>query len=363
MISWTPEGGDNSRWQLSKIINGTHDAYIRQFATDAKNWGYPFFLRIMHEMNGSWGYPWQETQNGNKRGEFVQAWRHIVDIFRQVGVQNASYRVVPQHRLSRTPPNPTVRTRSTRATRTWTGPASTATTGARIARRAGRRFDKVYNYSYNEILKFAPAKPMMIGEFGSVEQGGVEGQLVHRCARRRRYRTSYKQIRAAAVLRLGVRRGRLAHRDERVGSGRVAPGHCFPVLRRQPVRLDHGTDCRAVNRRRRSTPTRGQPAKRPEDRVLLLATRPRELPLPSARNPWNISRSPAVARKTKYTSQYTGQPGCCDDAQAGSNDWRLQRGLQRIEHGDCGQHGRRARAARHRGASAPQLTSQLLACV
>jgi hypothetical protein len=45
-----------------------------QFAADARKWGHPFLLRIMHEMNGSWGYPWQETQNGNRRGEFAQAW-------------------------------------------------------------------------------------------------------------------------------------------------------------------------------------------------------------------------------------------------------------------------------------------------
>ncbi len=170
MISWTPEGGPADKWQLGDIINGTHDAYIRQFATDAKSWGFPFFLRIMHEMNGSWGYNWQETQNGNQRGQFVQAWRHIVDIFRQVGVSNASYVWCPNIDYPNTT-NPSFAS-------LYPGDSYvdwTCLDGYNWGsnRSSGwQSFDQVYSYSYNEILKIAPAKPMMIGEFGSVEQGG-----------------------------------------------------------------------------------------------------------------------------------------------------------------------------------------------
>jgi beta-mannanase len=174
MISWTPEGGDNSRWQLGDIIRGDHDAYIRQFATDAKTWGHPFFLRIMHEMNGSWGYPWQETQNGNQRGEFVQAWRRIVDIFNSVGAGNASFVWCPNIDYPSTT-NPSFAS-------LYPGDAYvdwTCLDGYNwgSARSSGwQSFDQVYSYSYNEILKFAPSKPMMIGEFGSVEQGAPAGQ-------------------------------------------------------------------------------------------------------------------------------------------------------------------------------------------
>jgi mannan endo-1,4-beta-mannosidase len=194
MISWTPEGGDNSRWQLSKIINGTHDAYIRQFATDAKNWGHPFFLRIMHEMNGSWGYPWQETQNGNKRGEFVQAWRRIIDIFRQVGVTNASYVWCPNIDYPNSP-NPSFQS-------LYPGDGYvdwTCLDGYNWGtnRSSGwESFDKVYNYSYSEILKFAPSKPMMIGEFGSVEQGGSKSNWFTD-ALSTQIPGKYKQVRAA----------------------------------------------------------------------------------------------------------------------------------------------------------------------
>jgi hypothetical protein len=170
MISWTPEGGNPKAWQLIDIVNGSHDAYIRQFAADAKDWGFPFFLRIMHEMNGSWGYPWQETQNGNNRGEYVLAWRHIIDIFRAVGVTNASYVWCPNIDYPNTS-NPSFAS-------LYPGDDYvdwTCLDGYNWGtnRSSGwQSFDTVFNYSYNEVLKLAPAKPMMLGEYGSVEQGG-----------------------------------------------------------------------------------------------------------------------------------------------------------------------------------------------
>ena len=171
MLSWNPDGGDDSRYQLGDIIGGLHDSYIRQFATDTKNWGYPVFLRMMHEMNGSWGYPWQEDANGNSRGQFVQAWKRIVDIFRSVGANNASFVWCPNFIFP--------------STTTWPTYASlypgdsyvdwTCLDGYNWGtnRQEGwQTFDQIYNYSYNEVLKVAPSKPMMVGEFGSVEQGG-----------------------------------------------------------------------------------------------------------------------------------------------------------------------------------------------
>jgi beta-mannanase len=170
MISWTPEGADNTRYQLGDIIRGDHDAYIRRFATDAKAWGQPFFLRIMHEMNGAWGYPWQEDVNGNKRGEFVQAWRHIIDVFRAVGTTNASYVWCPNIEFPNSP-NPTYA--SLYPGDSYVDWSCLDGYNWGTARSTGwQTFDQVFSYSYNEVLKVAPSKPMMLGEFGSVEQGG-----------------------------------------------------------------------------------------------------------------------------------------------------------------------------------------------
>ncbi len=170
MISWTPQGGDPAQWQLADIINGNHDAYIRQFATDAKNWGYPFLLRLMHEMNGNWGYNWQEDANGNSRGQFVPAWRHIVDIFRSVGVTNASFVWCPNIIFpnSTRPSYASLYTGDDYVDWTCLDGYNWGTTSSD----GWLTFDQLYNYSYNQILSVAPSKPVMIGEFGSAEQGG-----------------------------------------------------------------------------------------------------------------------------------------------------------------------------------------------
>ena len=63
----------------------------RQWATAAKAWGHPFFLRFDHEMNGNWQFPWAELLNGNKPGDYVKAWRHVHDMFTSLGATNVSW--------------------------------------------------------------------------------------------------------------------------------------------------------------------------------------------------------------------------------------------------------------------------------
>ena len=122
-----PSNLSEPNFQLSDVIAGRYDAYIRKFAAAAKAWGHPFFLRFNWEMNGGW-FAWAEGVNGNKAGEYVAAWRHVHDIFTAVGATNATWvwcpNVDPENKL------PEPRRRSTPATPTSTGPASTATTGA-----------------------------------------------------------------------------------------------------------------------------------------------------------------------------------------------------------------------------------------
>src|SRR6202021_2452613 len=75
---------------LASIIAGDYDAYITNWATAAKAWGHPFFLRFAHEMNGNW-YPWAASVNGNTAGEYIQAWQHVHNIFVSVGATNATW--------------------------------------------------------------------------------------------------------------------------------------------------------------------------------------------------------------------------------------------------------------------------------
>jgi hypothetical protein len=99
VISWEPRatvqpiGPDSDNtvaegYELSSIIDGSHDAYIDRFATALRDLGLPVAIRFAHEMNGNW-FPWSEERNGNERGEYVQAWRHVHDRFTAIGADNA----------------------------------------------------------------------------------------------------------------------------------------------------------------------------------------------------------------------------------------------------------------------------------
>ena len=99
VISWEPRptvqpvgpDSDNTQepgYKLSTIIDGSHDAYIDQFATQVRDLGLPVAIRFAHEMNGNW-FPWSEERNGNARGEYVAAWRHVHDRFTALGATNA----------------------------------------------------------------------------------------------------------------------------------------------------------------------------------------------------------------------------------------------------------------------------------
>ena len=94
-FSWGAEGTPRTSevqpdYQLADLIEGRYDSYIAQFASEAKTWGHPFFLRFNWEMNGNW-FPWSEGVNGNQPGQFVAAWRHVHDIFSTVGATNATW--------------------------------------------------------------------------------------------------------------------------------------------------------------------------------------------------------------------------------------------------------------------------------
>ena len=93
MFTWQPQNGTqgvNQSFTLANIINGAYDTYITNWATVAKSWGHPFFLRLAHEMNGTW-YPWCASVNGNTAAQYVQMWQHVHDIFTSVGATNVTW--------------------------------------------------------------------------------------------------------------------------------------------------------------------------------------------------------------------------------------------------------------------------------
>ena len=98
MITWEPWNyqlapqaealhGYQPAYRLSDIIDGRYDRYIRAWAEGVKSLGFTIAIRFAHEMNGFW-YPWAVFANGNRVRQYVQAWRHVHDIFTEVGAKN-----------------------------------------------------------------------------------------------------------------------------------------------------------------------------------------------------------------------------------------------------------------------------------
>jgi len=181
MFSWasqsTPAKLDQPEFQLSDTLEGRHDAYIREWAEEARDWGHPFFLRFNWEMNGEW-FAWHEGVNGNQPGEAVAVWRHVHDIFASVGADNVTWVWCPNidpfdqmHDLaSQYPGHEYV---------DWTGldGYNWGTNPARPDR--WRSFDELYRETYDEITTvIAPGKPLIISEIGSTEHGGSKAAWI-----------------------------------------------------------------------------------------------------------------------------------------------------------------------------------------
>ncbi|MFD5561751.1 glycoside hydrolase family 26 protein [Kitasatospora griseola] len=108
LLTWEPwAGGDKSvdqpDYRLSRIASGAHDDYVKKFARDVKKARGPVVLRFAHEMNETW-YPWSEERNGNRKGDYVAAWRHVHDVFDAQGVDNVIWQWCPDTQSPGRPP-------------------------------------------------------------------------------------------------------------------------------------------------------------------------------------------------------------------------------------------------------------------
>ncbi len=179
VLAWQPENypgtASEPQFSLSKIANGAWDEYIRAWATAAKAWGHPFFLRFAGEMNGNWT-TWSEETNGNAAGQFVLAWRHVHDIFTQVGATNATWVWCPNVENAPTIPLPELYPGN--AYVDWAG-MDGYNFASSIQGTPWWSFARVFQVTYNHLLALVPASmPIMIGETGSVEQGGSKSQWI-----------------------------------------------------------------------------------------------------------------------------------------------------------------------------------------
>jgi hypothetical protein len=195
-FSWSsqsiPSRLDEPDFQLADVISGTYDTYIREWATEAKEWGHPFFLRFNWEMNGNW-FPWAEGVNGNQPGEYVAAWRHVHGIFAAAGATNATWVWCPYGD-----------TQSRLAPMRQFYPGSryvdwTCLDGFNWGRNTSNplpwgSFDNIFHGSYERVVeKIAPHKPMILAETASTGSGRAKAGWIRGMFKQ--IASEYRQIR------------------------------------------------------------------------------------------------------------------------------------------------------------------------
>lgn len=164
-----PQLLNQPEFALSTIIAGQHDEFIRQWATQARAWGHPFFLRFNWEMNGNW-FPWSEQDNGNQPGQFVQAWRHVHDIFDEVGADNVTWVWCPNIILPTTTPLESLYPGDQYVDWVCMDGFNFGTHPSRPDR--WKTFEELFSSTYDALRVLAPNKPIMIAEVASTESGG-----------------------------------------------------------------------------------------------------------------------------------------------------------------------------------------------
>ena len=92
VMTWMSERQDkvqDSSYSISHILAGDWDNYLYNYAGEIVRTGLPVVIRFDHEMNGNW-YGWSagETAWNNSPSKYVAMWRHVWNIFQQVGANS-----------------------------------------------------------------------------------------------------------------------------------------------------------------------------------------------------------------------------------------------------------------------------------
>jgi hypothetical protein len=153
---------------LGQILSGQFDDMIRARAREARQLGFPIFVRPMHEMNGDW-FPWCCHPE-----EYRQSWRRIHEIFSEEGATNVAWVWSPATSRggwdSYYPGDGYV---------DWIG-ASLYNWGLSRPDTRWQRFAEILEPFYERVVD--KDKPLMLAEVGSAEQGGDKAAWLRNAA-------------------------------------------------------------------------------------------------------------------------------------------------------------------------------------
>lgn len=156
------EKENRNKGGLTDVANGVYDFYLDIWVKDLKTYDKPIFIRLGHEMNDPYRYSWGPQNNTPE--EYVRAWKHVVDFFRNAGVSNVIWVWSPHpaygYYKEYYPGDEYV---------DWVG-VGTLNYGDAAVWSKWWTFDEIYGNFYEELASFN--KPIMLTEFGCLEVGG-----------------------------------------------------------------------------------------------------------------------------------------------------------------------------------------------
>jgi mannan endo-1,4-beta-mannosidase len=136
---------------IPAIAAGVYDAYLRSYAASVRDFGHSVVLGFGHEMNGSW-YSWSRANPAT----FVNAWRHIVTLFRSQGAMNVTW-LWTINAAGRAGVRP--------AARWWPGPKYVTWIGIDgFYYRKSDTFRSIFSDTIDQVRSFAPDKPVLLAE-------------------------------------------------------------------------------------------------------------------------------------------------------------------------------------------------------
>jgi beta-mannanase len=151
---------------MTDVAKGLYDFYIIQWAKKAKEIKSSMFVRVGHEMNDPYRYPW--GPHNNKPKEFIKAWQHIHDVFIQQGVDNVVWVWSPHPAYGMFKDF-------------YPGDAYVDFVGSGVLNYGTAAtwskwwsFKEIFGNYYNQLAIFK--KPIVISEFGSLAVGGDRSQ-------------------------------------------------------------------------------------------------------------------------------------------------------------------------------------------
>lgn len=176
--TWDYSSGHTYLW--ADILAGKHDVGWHAWAKAAAASGVPCFIRLDHEMNGTWSNLPYLTQVRADPAGFLAAWRYIVTLMRQDGATGLTWVWCP-NAVAPVGFNATTAADKLAALYPgdnwvdWTGFDTYNNTAAAVGKTPSPWLNwqqLVSGYSnwigdtYSTLLQIAPTKPIMVGEFG-----------------------------------------------------------------------------------------------------------------------------------------------------------------------------------------------------